>query len=625
MSSSGLHHAASRRGFVRFLAAAVLILPAAASAAGIPVPEGRPAIRFFGSEQGLPQNTPHAFTVDARGLLWAGTYDGAAFYNGRSWTAVDMPNRTESNTVNDILATADGAVWFAATGVARLHHGRWTLFGPEAGLPAGEVFRLAEERDGSRTVLWAGTEQGLARWSGKSWVMVDSAQLPSRRITALLAVRTDRGSALWAGTDRGPARREPDGRWSLFPPASGGPPAMPVKDLLETREAGRSILWAATDGGGLARYDGTRWTMEGGLPSPRVLCLAELDTGAGSEVWAGTSQGLARRTGEGWTVYRTENTGLPSDHIVRLFVTHSGGRPLLWAGMVTAGLAVLNPAGWSIVDHRNSGLPRSPVFGLAETGPAEHPAYWFATQNRGLARWQAGEWTDFFEGTPLANAEVNLVVPTGGPQGPALWVATTLGLFRWEKGIWTPFRAWASGLPESEVLSVLESRTPGGTVLWVGTRAGLGRCAAGRCELFTPENSPLPDSQVYSLLETREAEGPVLWIGTRNGGLARRSGANWTVYNSRNSPVPNDWINALRETRSGPRRFLWIATNGGVARLELLRRLAPMAPPERTGQPAPAAQQLCLPDPRGCARTDLPHHQPRSGAPDPPSLRSGPL
>ncbi|HEX3527950.1 MAG TPA: hypothetical protein VH988_12870 [Thermoanaerobaculia bacterium] len=382
---------APRPTWVRFLAAAALaVLLAGASAAAVPIPEGRPALRFFGSEQGLPQNTPLAFAVDARGLLWAGTYDGAAFYDGRSWTAVNMPNRTESNTVHDILFTPDGDAWFATTGVARLHDGRWTLFGPGTGLPAGEVFRLAAESDGARTVLWAGTERGLARWDGTSWTMVTiagSAGLPGQRVTALLTVRTEKGPVLWAGTDHGPARRGPDGRWSAFPAI----PFSPVVDLLETREAGRSILWAATDGGGLARYDGERWTMETGLPSPRVLCLAALDNGGKSEIWAGTAQGLARRrTGGTWTVYTAENAGLPVDQISRLFAGRSGGRSLLWIGLSTGGLGVLDPGGWQILDHRSSGLPRSPVFGLAETGPAGDPIYWFSTQNRGLVRWREG-------------------------------------------------------------------------------------------------------------------------------------------------------------------------------------------------------------------------------------------
>ena len=75
MYASARRHAALGQIFLRLLAGAALTLLAAAPvfAAGIAEapagPEGRPAFRFFGSEQGLPQITPQAFTVDARGFL----------------------------------------------------------------------------------------------------------------------------------------------------------------------------------------------------------------------------------------------------------------------------------------------------------------------------------------------------------------------------------------------------------------------------------------------------------------------------------------------------------------------------------------------------------------------------
>jgi signal transduction histidine kinase/ligand-binding sensor domain-containing protein/CheY-like chemotaxis protein len=576
MYASVRRRAALGQVFLRLLAGAALTLLTAAPAlaagfSGVPgIPEGRPSFRFFSSEQGLPQNTPQSFALDARGFLWTGTQDGAAVYNGRFWKTVDMPNREESNSITDILAGADGSVWFATTiGLARLYHGQWTLFRKSAGLPSDEILSLAEERDGSRTVLWAGTDKGLAQWNGTAWTVLDTrtAGLPDERIRSLLALQTDQGPVLWVGTGRGLARRL-GGRWRTFP-AGSGPPAAEVTSLLATREGSRPVLWVATDGGGLVRYDGERWRPVKGLPSDRVLSLSLLDSGTGDELWAGTSRGLAHQTGETWTVYNTENAGLPSDYIARLFASRSGGRPLLWIGMSTGGMAVLNPGGWRVLDRRNSGLPWAWIYGLAESGPPDRPVYWFSAYDSGLARWEAGTWKILSKGTPLEHEEVNLALPTSGPRGTALWVGTSRGLHRWEGGRWAGAGEIASGLPASEVLSLLESRTPAGPVLWVGTRDGLGRCAAGRCQVFTPENSALPDRQVYTLLETHEAEGPVLWVGTREGGLVRWSPGKQILYDTRTSPLRNNWINSLRETRSGGRRFLWIGTNGGVVRLDL--------------------------------------------------------
>ncbi|HKH50069.1 MAG TPA: ATP-binding protein [Thermoanaerobaculia bacterium] len=566
---------------VRFLAGVALILLAVASAAAVPLPnvsnpvppilDGRPAFRFFGSEQGLPQITPQAFAVDARGFLWTGTQDGAAVYNGRVWKPVDMPNREESNVIRDILASADGTMWFATTiGLARLHEGQWTLFRVDAGLPSNRILCLAEERQGSRNVLWVGTDKGLARWDGSTWSVFDvrATGLPQGRITALLALPTEQGPVLWVGTDRGLARRAGD-RWTAFP-AGGGLPEARVSALVEGRSGGRSFLWVATDGGGLVRYDGEKWTAEEGLPSNRVLCLALLDSGAGDELWVGTVEGLAHQTNGAWTVYNSQNAGLPSEQIMRLFASRSGGRPLLWIGLNAAGMAVLQPGGWKALDFRNSGLPQSWVYSVAESGPAERPTYWFSTETEGLARWEAGTWSIFKAGTPLDNLEVNVALPTPGPYGSALWVGTSHGVWRWEKGRWTPIREIATGFPvDAYVLAMVESRTPSGSVLWAGTRAGLVRCAAGRCEVFTSENSELPDHRIYTLLETQEAEGPVLWVGTWDGGLVRWGAGQTTVYDTRTSPLRHNWINALREVRSGGERFLWIGTNGGAVRLKL--------------------------------------------------------
>jgi signal transduction histidine kinase/CheY-like chemotaxis protein/ligand-binding sensor domain-containing protein len=587
MDASAWRYAALDRIFLRLLAGAALSLLAAApslafglatSLSEVPGPAGRPAFRFFGSEQGLPQTTPQAFAVDARGFLWTGTYDGAAVYDGRVWKAVDMPNREESNVIHDILAGADGSMWFATTiGLAHLQDGQWTLLGVNAGLPSNRILCLAEERDGSRNVLWVGTDKGLARWDGSTWSVFDvrATGLPHERITSLLALRTEQGPVLWVGTDLGLARRA-GGRWTAFP-AGGGLPEARVSALVEGHSGGRSLLWVATDGGGVVRYDGEEWIAEEGLPSNRVLSLALLDSGAGDELWVGTAEGLARRAGGTWTVYNSQNSGLPSEQIMRLFASRSGGRPLLWIGMNAGGMAVLYPGGWKALDFRNSGLPQSWIYHIAESGPPERPTYWFSTETGGLARWEAGIWSIFRAGTPLENLEVNLALPTPGPHGSALWVGTSRGLWRWERGRWTPIREIASGFPEdANVLAMVESRTPSGPVLWAGTRSGLVRCAAGRCKVFTPENSKLPDHRIYTLLETQEAEGPVLWVGTWNGGLVRWGDSQktigagqTTIYNTRTSPLRHNWINALREVRSGGERFLWIGTNGGAVRLNL--------------------------------------------------------
>jgi ligand-binding sensor domain-containing protein len=68
--------------------------------------------------------------VDQKNYLWVGTQDGAAFYNGRKWTVVNMPIKTVANEIRSMLVTADGSILFGtiAGGLVKLKENRWTVY-----------------------------------------------------------------------------------------------------------------------------------------------------------------------------------------------------------------------------------------------------------------------------------------------------------------------------------------------------------------------------------------------------------------------------------------------------------------------------------------------------------------
>src|SRR5688500_16581794 len=77
---------------------------------------GRLPVGIFDDRDGLPQNSVQALAVDRKGYFWIGTEDGAAYYNGRTWTAVDMPNHARSNYIRKIASGSDGSLWFGTYG-----------------------------------------------------------------------------------------------------------------------------------------------------------------------------------------------------------------------------------------------------------------------------------------------------------------------------------------------------------------------------------------------------------------------------------------------------------------------------------------------------------------------------
>ncbi len=567
------------RLFVAFVAVGSL------RAVAVPLPEGRPALRVYGSEQGLPINTVESLALDAEGRLWAGTQDGAAVFDGRAWTAVDMPRRSASNYVETLLGAADGSVWFGTgAGLARLRAHAWEVFDSRnSGLPDDRVLSLLETRNGGTNEIWVGTAHGLGRLAAGRWTVWTSrsAGFPGEQVTSLAETRENGRRILWAGTDRGLARWD-GAAWTTIPSGTGGPPAGPVTSLLALQQDGRQILWIGTDGGGLGRFDGRTWTLftpDGtGLPSGRVFSLARIDsagddgTGAGTRqlLWIGTDRGLVRlreRSGRAeWARFDHETGDLPSDQVFSLLAMRQGETPLLWIGMRDGGVASLAVAGWTTIDTRNSSLPFDSVYSMAETGPPERPTIWLGTETGGVARWEDGRWTRLDpEGRILPGLEINDFAATGPSGRQTFWIATDRGLVRLEGGSHRLYTPESSGLPHAEVLALLATAQG----LWVGTQGGLALYRDGVWSAWTRRTSGMPDDQIYDLAETPGPRGPILWLGTRRGGLVRFEGGVFTSFNHRNSPLPNDWVNTLCSVGQGADLALWAGTDGGAARLDL--------------------------------------------------------
>jgi ligand-binding sensor domain-containing protein len=225
-----------------------------------PIPlNGRLSFRTFTDREGLPQNAIQAMTFDRKGYLWVGTQDGAAYYNGRSWMVVNMPQRTVSNFVRAIVAASDGSIWFGRTagGASRLKDGVWTSFDEKSGLGSARVNTILETRaaDGS-SILWFGTEKGVARLQGEEWTRFDETNsvLPTGELNALAeTVEADGTSVIWAGTEKGLARFAKN-EWRLIQTKDGLVNDF-VNGIFSTKEAdGRTVLWIGTSAG-ISRYD----------------------------------------------------------------------------------------------------------------------------------------------------------------------------------------------------------------------------------------------------------------------------------------------------------------------------------------------------------------------------------
>jgi serine/threonine protein kinase/ligand-binding sensor domain-containing protein len=539
---------------------------------------GRLALRQFKDKDGLPQNTIRAMSFDQKNYLWVGTQDGAAYYNGRKWIVVNMPNRNISNHIQALLVSSDGSIWFgsAGGGLSRLKNGEWTTYDMSSGLPNNSVTCLLETSSLSGGhALWIGTRGGLARMEdGKVTAFDTRSVLSDKWINCLLETSSLSGTrTLWVGTNGNGLTQLDDGKLTTFDTSSGLPDNR-VNCLLETASKdGRRILWIGTYGG-LTQLDDGKWITldtKTGLPDNIVYSLLETTSKDSRRIfWIGTFGGLVRMEEDRLTTYDTRS-GLPNYGIFTLLEAPSkDGIRELWLGTLGGGLVRMELGKWITFDT-GSGLPDNRVYNLLETISQDgDSSLWISSVGGGLARLEKGKWTTFDAKSGLPDNAVWRLLETRLQDGtPVIWAGTRNGLARLEKGKWTTLDT-RSGLPDNWITNLLETTSQSGkSILWVGTRNGLARLEDGKWTTYDTK-SGLPNNEIWSLLETRLENGiDTLWVGTA-GGLARLEEGKWTTYDSKFG-LSNSWICSLLETRSqNGTRTLWVGTKGGgVSRLNL--------------------------------------------------------
>lgn len=334
------------------LAAVGLVLGAAALANTVKqTTEARGWSHFTTANSPLPSDIVYDLDQTPDGGMVLGTPRGAAIWTpavegGRaeSWTVFDAENSGLAHeTVNAVLAGADGSLWFGTDdGLSRYDGQHWQTFrATEYGLPGRQVRALDWGSDGA---LWMGTDGGLARYANGQWVTYTTANsgLVDDFIMAVDAVPGTQGDVVWSATVEGISWLDiASGEWQSYTVENSGLSWNGVADILVDS---RGQVWAATLGGGLNRLDGERWQVfrvgNSGVPYNLAMTLAELEPGV---IWLGTAQGmyaggaLTRFDGTRWQTLTEEGTGYSGAEASAL---ERDGEGRLWIGTLTSGVDV---------------------------------------------------------------------------------------------------------------------------------------------------------------------------------------------------------------------------------------------------------------------------------------------
>ncbi len=496
-------------------------------------------LQRYALREGLPQMSVAAVAEGPDGLLWIGTQEGLARFDGQVFEVFrhqpGQPESLASSSVDALLLTGDDQLWIgtndAGIEVRGLRDGGLWRFSVAEGLSHPTVGHLLLDGDG----VLAGTVRGIDRAQigrPRAQSLVASPEVVGLARFEGVAFGLDRSCQLWRLSEQH-VRRLP----SVFP----------ANSTCQALAASEDGLWLASQNDGLFLTD-AEGSVRGHWPAsqlhPAAAQPSELLVQSDGTLLIGFESGeLARLDSPSQPTPTRLELSLPvTSALITLFEHRSG---TLWLGTRTAGLyragtlSAAVEAGYGGYAQASTWPARS-VYAIHRQG-----THYLVGTDRGLVSFdtQQRRWS----AVPSIGARsVRRILPAseGG-----WWIGTMDGLWRLAED------GSATRIADHLDARISDLLWKDGR-LWVSTRNGLYWHADGRSsQAGIPE--ALRQGFLTALLE--DADGN-LWIGSNEGGLhvlTADGGLRW--LHRGNGRLAHDSVWALREHAGA----IWVGTYGG--------------------------------------------------------------
>jgi ligand-binding sensor domain-containing protein/signal transduction histidine kinase len=229
---------------------------------------------------------------DPRGGLWM-TFNALGSFRGVSYwltNSVKDFNVGRFSNPRAVLVDHKQQVWVGTGGTSGegLFQFRGNTFQPAPGAENldKKISALFEDRAGQ---LWAGTQNGLARWNGQDWKIFTARDgLAENTISA---IAEDANGNLWVGTESRGLNVFKDGKIISYQSGFNDLPGNDISCLYADKDG---VVWIGTAGHGLARFQNGKWkrySQNDGLASDSIGYIIEDGDGY---LWLGSNMGLMR-------------------------------------------------------------------------------------------------------------------------------------------------------------------------------------------------------------------------------------------------------------------------------------------------------------------------------------------
>ena len=479
-------------------------------------------------------------------------------------------------------------------------------WGSEKGFTGGSVTALAQTSDG---YLWIGTEKGLIRFDGFSFVNFSQATPTTFPVGAVQALASDAQGNLWILLQSTKVLRYHDGKFELGREFA----EFGITSLLKRRDG--SVLFASLAYGPLTYHTGkfellsppsdppnpapggaevstdelsSRLSWATGVvphrfaePNSAVISMAETSDG---KVWVGTrdkglfymSQGRVAPVATGLSGARincllasgNRELWIGTDHgvlrwdgaKVTLLEVPSAIRHVavlsmirdrdsnIWLG-TPEGLIRVNSGG-VVLDADNSQTPIL-VSALLE----DREGNLWAGSPSGIERLRDSAFVTY----SAAGLQSESSGPVYADQNERVWFAPFEGGLQWLKGEKSG-RVTNDRLSQDVVYSIAGAKDE----LWIGRQQGglthLHYAAASLTTQTYTEKDGLAQNSVYAVFQSRDG---TVWAGTLSGGVSHFRNGRFTNY-TRASGMTSDSVTSIGETSGGT---MWFATPNGLSSL----------------------------------------------------------
>jgi signal transduction histidine kinase/ligand-binding sensor domain-containing protein len=534
------------------------------------------------TQDGLPANDVLVTIQTQDGYLWIGTEGGGvARCDGAGFEVFDKASgQLPGDVVRCLLEGPDNSVWIGTNGgLVRYQSGNFQLIGKGTELDGARVFTLARVGD----AILIGADPGLYRFRNGILESLQDPNGPSSHVRVGYIV-VDQSQSAWIIYRSGSVFKFRDDRFEaeqgLAPLAGSG------KFFMGATFDREGTFWISTLDSLYSYRNGTlaAFGREEGLDA-EIWCAPMQDRDG--NVWIGTSNGLARWNGSGWTVMRYPGQREMPGYIHSVYEDREGN---LWLGTNAQGLHRFTDGSFAIVG-RSAGLPESNVFMARQDSDDE---IWIGTDD-GLFRGH-DHFEQVFNGSTPFNGDFMAISFASDPRDHSQWFGALSGLFHRQGDSFVHYTS-QDGLP-NDLVAVLCVDDQG--TLWAGTQAGVACFKDGQF-FVPPPLAGLKDS-VFDIVQDHEGNvwlgtnrellrykngqvthfGPtdglagraaltmfvdsdgVFWFGTQNGGLARYTGGRFFNFFEKDG-LPSDDIESIIE--DPVRSDLWMGTAKGIFRV----------------------------------------------------------